>query len=233
MQIKVSKGVEYITEPMKRKYGLTDYTDKNLPCVFAGFYYTSDFEDIKNHKGQKIALWCGSDAKNCRAEYLKGAKNIAMSRCVQNTLLKKGIVSEVHNVTPTESFFAPTKRGSKIYMYTDGTAKYGSHLDLRLPFEVMQAHKGTYSKAQLFDVYRDCFINLRLTTHDGLPNTNLEMGMLGRRSIFNGDIPHSIPWRTIDDIREAVMKEYEREDDTEKVAKDISEYIKTDYSWMQ
>jgi hypothetical protein len=57
-------------------------------------------------------------------------------------------------------------------------------------------------------VYSQCFLNLRLTPHDGCPNTNIEMGLMGRRSIYNGDLPASIPWTSVDDICQNIMLEY-------------------------
>jgi hypothetical protein len=34
------------------------------------------------------------------------------------------------------------------------------------------------------------------------------MGLLGRRSIYNGDIPLSIKWAGVDDICKSIMQEY-------------------------
>jgi hypothetical protein len=74
--------------------------------------------------------------------------------------------------------------------------------------EVIRAKYGQYNKNELKNIYKRCFLNLRLTTFDGTPHTNVEMGLMGRRSIFNGTLPHSIGWSGVDDICQNIMKEY-------------------------
>ena len=73
---------------------------------------------------------------------------------------------------------------------------------------IIRAGYDTFTKEELVDVYSQCFLNLRLTPHDGCPNTNIEMGLMGRRSIYNGDLPASIPWKSVDDICQSIMREY-------------------------
>jgi hypothetical protein len=34
------------------------------------------------------------------------------------------------------------------------------------------------------------------------------MGLMGRKSIFNGNLPNSIKWNSVDDIYQNIMKEY-------------------------
>ena len=48
---------------------------------------------------------------------------------------------------------------------------------------------GAYTKRELYDIYKDCFVGVRLTEHDNMALSCVEMGLMGRYSIFNGNIP--------------------------------------------
>jgi hypothetical protein len=85
-----------------------------------------------------------------------------------------------------------------------------------VPYTIIRAGSDTFTREQLVDVYAQCFVNLRLTPHDGCPNTNIEMGLMGRRSIYNGDLPCSIRWNTVDDICQSIEREYLRRDKNNK-----------------
>ena len=60
------------------------------------------------------------------------------------------------------------------------------------------------------------------------------MGMLGRRSIFNGDSPSSIPFKNIDDIVENVKKEYANRhvDDIKEVSDSVKDYLNIGDQWL-
>jgi hypothetical protein len=57
------------------------------------------------------------------------------------------------------------------------------------------------SNDELIKKYQQCFIAIRLTNHDGIANSVLELGSLGIKTIYN-DIkcPASLPYSSIDDI---------------------------------
>jgi len=57
------------------------------------------------------------------------------------------------------------------------------------------------------EFYKRSFIGLRLTQHDGLPNTVIELGLMGRRCIYNGDLINAINWRNIQDIIKIINTE--------------------------
>jgi hypothetical protein len=60
------------------------------------------------------------------------------------------------------------------------------------------------------------------------------MGLMGRRSIFNGKIPHSIKWKGIEDICQSIMSEYEtRHEDNIQIAKDIYNYISIGKTFLE
>jgi hypothetical protein len=65
----------------------------------------------------------------------------------------------------------------------------------------------TLPHEEMPSIYSQCFLGLRLTMHDGLPNSVLEMGLMGRRSVYNGDIPGAIPYTSFNGIVDAIQKE--------------------------
>lgn len=60
---------------------------------------------------------------------------------------------------------------------------------------------------QMSRMYDQCFMGVRLTPHDGLPNTVVELGLMGRRCIWNGDLPNAIAWKNDNDIVDAIRME--------------------------
>jgi hypothetical protein len=52
------------------------------------------------------------------------------------------------------------------------------------------------------------------------------MGLMGRKSIYNGDLPHSIRWEGIDDICESILNEYNHRHIADSVSKDFYNFVK-------
>jgi hypothetical protein len=92
-----------------------------------------------------------------------------------------------------------------------------------------------YTRKNLMDVYRRCFYCLRLTEHDGLPNSVVEMGLMGRKSIYNGETPHSIKWNknSINKIIEEIEKESTKIGTTQQfISSDMKKYIDINDEWL-
>ena len=84
------------------------------------------------------------------------------------------------------------------------------------------------------EIYKSSFIGLRLTPHDGLPETVLEMGMMGRRCVWNGDFPGCYRWETEQDIIDAILKERENIGKTNyKLVEDINNYMEQGNDWLK
>jgi hypothetical protein len=57
------------------------------------------------------------------------------------------------------------------------------------------------SNDELINKYQQCFIAIRLTNHDGIANSVLELGSLGIKTIYNDSkCPAALPYNSIDDI---------------------------------
>ncbi len=49
---------------------------------------------------------------------------------------------------------------------------------------------------------------------------------MGRKSIYNGSLPHSIKWTDVDSICQSILIEYEnRNNDNKQVSKDFIKFI--------
>lgn len=242
--IKFSGSMSFFKDRVIEKYGLKPVTSLTQPCVLWGAYTKADYDFIRLHKAPVILVFRGADAtqiKKFNKNLLKiPVKVYAPGIFVSNTLTKYGVDHEILPLTGCPIDIDVEPRGDHIYHYGNikGTSYYGNHLlegiEKRTGLKVIKAHKNTYTREGLFDVYRQCFIGLRLTLHDGLPNTVLELGMMGRRSIYNGDIPHSISWQGINDICDSIMQEYKHGDkDNERISRDIKNHINIGKEWLK
>jgi hypothetical protein len=228
----------------QKRYGFTDYIDRSAHLTMFGMYREDDFDTLRGHNGFVTVVWQGMDAREINPDWLPFLRSfhvdhISISHCITESLNGYGIESKYIPVSATSANCYPVKRGNSIYLYHSDDSEssrdyYGTHfipeIEARTGLRVQTATLGEYSKAALRRLYADCFINLRLTQYDGCPNTNLEMGLLGRRSIFNGHIPHSIPWQNIDDICASIMAEYERRHEpNDHISNDIAEFLNINF----
>lgn len=230
----------YISESLngldfKSKYGLSDYSDPLSPLVIFGMYREEDLKEFLSHIGPLTLVWQGMDAKELQwGDQIKGkeCQHYAISSWIQKSLNDYGIVSTYAPISATQGKANNIPRGNSIYFYTSRLSKesaeyYGEPLadevQRRTGLNLIKATYDLYTKNQLRSIYQECFINLRLTSYDGCPNGNLEMGLLGRKSVFNGDIPGSIRWRNIDEICNAVKEEYYRRGEDNQHIADLTD----------
>ena len=68
-------------------------------------------------------------------------------------------------------------------------------------------HIRSYSKSELHKIYSSCFIGIRLTKHDGISATVQEMGLLGIKTIHNGNSPSCINYTNYDSIIQKINEE--------------------------
>jgi hypothetical protein len=240
MQAHVSESLSGLD--FKGKYGLTDYENCREPLVIFGMYRPDDLDIFTFHKGELIVVWQGMDSKDLLYEWqlklrAKMAKHYSISHWIKNSLDFYGIPNELKYISATIANLEPCRCGNSIYFYSsnlshESASYYGEdmieEISERTGLNVIRTYHGLHTKDELIEIYKECFINLRLTTYDGCPNTNLEIGLMGRRSIFNGDIPHSIPWGSVDDIVYNVIKEYNNRhifDNQKIVHDDISNFL--------
>ena len=231
----ISESLEGLDQDLIRKYNLRDYTDDTEVLGVFGMYREEDFQKLIDHKGDCIVVWFGSDAKDLPSVWiaeLSKHMHVAISTHVQNSLSARGLRSIYLPINATIADEWPyTKRGDKIYWYyNEGCPEfYGSEyiaeIEKLIKIPIIKAQYDTFTREQLYDIYSQCFLNLRLTPHDGCPNTNLQMGLMGRKSVYNGDLPHSIGWTDVDDICDAIIREYANRHKPDSVSKDFFNFV--------
>lgn len=245
-QGRLSKGVGNFK--FLEKYGLSEYVNFKKPAIFFGCYkYPQDFSTIINHKALGIIVWCGADSYRVGSEKLKAIKekkniqHIAISRFIEKTLRHAGISFKRLPINPSENIVNPQPLGDSIYCYAPKFRYdyYGGKIINELK-ELLLDEKFIitssciqYPKEQLIELYKKSFIGLRLTKYDGLPNTVIELGLMGRRCIFNDNIPNAIHWWTIQDIIRIIKVEKLKIEQTNtQLAKTMFNFLNIDDSWL-
>lgn len=238
----ISKSLAGLEDKFRKKYSLTDYVDSNSPVAIFGMYRNEDIEMLSNHRSEAIVIWQGMDARNINPKWVNILKNkvhehYAISHWISDSLKKHGLKHKILPISATipSDQLKSCPRGDSVYIYSSDLSiesgrYHGDHfikeIRRRTKLNVIRATLQSYSWVELIEVYKKCFINLRLTPHDGCPNTNLEMGLMGRRSVFNGDLPHSIKWKGIDDICGSIISEYKiRHENNSRISEDIRNFV--------
>jgi len=244
MQIHYSGAVKALGKKFAKKYNLKPYTNARKPVVIFGLFGHKDYRVLRKHKSKCIVLFRGSDALKIgreEAEIIKRKNPVvyAIGGFISEDLKKWDIPHKILPLSPTVPNIPCQPRGDKIYCYIkrDGGVKYNQKLAQevsdRTGIDIIFTKFKQYSRSELMEVYKQCFIGLRLNEHDGLPNTVLELGLMGRRSIYNGGIPESIPWSGVEDICENVLLEYKnRHEPNESISKSIKNYLNVGNEWM-
>ena len=244
--LRISKAVKFFEERWKTKYDLVslDSIQVNEPVFMVGLYNNKpDYEFIKKYKGPILLRWCGSDAKSLRKDKVdliksfKNIKHISISRFISKRLKYFGIDFIELPLTSTNINLNPAPLGDSVYFY--GGSKHGEEfvgeIERRTGLNIIKTKLDTYSKEELLEIYERCFIGLRFTKFDGLSNTVLELGLMGRKCIYNGGLPHNIEWDGIDDICENIMKEYENREKTDynKISQDFKKFLDIGDDWLK
>ncbi len=247
-QAHISRNVRFFKDKFLKKYGLVEMHNSSSPLVMFGLYNENDYQILKAHKGFVIVVWCGSDGSrltDARALLLKQQAHkiqhiVTHDFCAMD-LKQKGIPNLSIPITPITERIAPVPLGNFIYHYGNGADnfygdEYLPEIERRTGLHVIQTTKNTYDKETLLTkIYPKTFIGLRLTKHDGVPTTVIEMGMMGRKCIFNGSVPHNIRWKGIDDICENIMTEYEKRKDANytQISQDVHAFVDVGTDWLK
>jgi hypothetical protein len=243
-QAYISASVGSFADLFRSKYELEKYTDRRKPTVMFGMYKKEDFTAYLAHQSDIIVVWCGSDSmwlNTHNAAILKSKPNTvhyAMGKFLSDDLKKFNIPHTIKPINPSNHNLNTVPRGHKCYSYgIKDWGFYGLHRVQRvcdaLHMEYTLASYDTFCRDEILKVYTDSFLGLRLTTHDGLPNTVIELGLMGRMCIYNGDLPNCIPWTGDADIRENMLKEYvNRHEPNKHIGDAMKEYLNISDNWL-
>jgi len=239
---RVSNSIKLFKKEYLSKFKLLDCYDIFRPVVFFGMYDDADYKAFSQYNSKIIVVWCGSDTMFInpeRAKILKtkDATHIVKSEFMSADLNKYKIPHKILPISWQRFNLTAVPRGHRIFHYGIGKAygiQYIPEIEKRTGFEVVVTNATMYSKERLYEIYKSCFIGLRLTLHDGLPNTVIELGMMGRRCLYNGGIPNAIKWNGINDIVHSILSEYKNREisDEDDVEKAVKNYINIGEEWL-
>ena len=184
--------------------------------------------------------------KMISAANLPNVRHISRSECLSNDFNIIGLRYKFARVSPViPEYFPQVPLGNCVYCYgaLRNSEKYGGdwieQLKKDLPhiqfIDRCLEHETTISYGKMHTTYEKCFIGLRLTKHDGLPNTVLEMGLMGRKCVYNGDLPNAVPYNTYDDVKNIIEREYKNRGEPSHVglAEKTRKLLDISDDWLQ
>ena len=226
-----SKGVSVFKKRIKKKYNLKDYYDINKPCFFFGMYSNEDLNTIKNHKSLRIIIWCGEDTNKVsqisiqtinEVKLLKNIIHLTKSKSTYKNLRFHNIdnILTDYNVVDTSIFkhIPINKLGNNVLIF-NGQSEGREHIynekiytDVvkNLPqFNYIYSNKLNLEWEKMPDIYKQCFIMLRLTSNDGNANSVQECKAMGIPSVHNQS-NYGLKWSNSKDVIEHILNEYKR-----------------------
>jgi len=254
VQLYTSPALKFFKKAMLKKFQLTEVNFDNHKdkCIFFGIYTSDDLINMLKFKGEKIYIPGGSDIhrnlivknniKNIEKQHIK---IFCQSKHIYNTVLKfyPKQLTYLNPITPVfiNDFYKPFNvKGKYIYIYTSqntdvqlnvyGKKFYTEVIDkLSHKYNFIIATHATYENIQ--KVYEKCFVGLRLTTLDGLGATNIELGLMGIKSISNNISPNCLSWKNVDDIIYHIENESKNIGKTDyKLAVDVKNFISVEHN---
>lgn len=247
----MSKSQRKVFNGFMKKFSLKSYKDSCSPAVF---YSCWGIRNLVKHRSLAIVVWRGTDIVKTKHKlnYIKNMKNVyhvAISSFIMKDLDEAGIPYKFIPLTGADmSIFKPEPLGDEIYTYipnlynskSSGKYKFRYNYNLvkkikkKCKFKInIATERDQYTRKQMVGIYKRCFCGLRLTNHDGLPNQVIEMGLMGRRNFYNGNIPGSIKWDNSDVIVENIEKEFKNTGKTNiALSQQIKKFIDIGDNWL-
>ena len=220
-QLYVSDGLIMFKKRFKKKFNLNDYNNLNLPSLFFGCYTTKDLETLSNHNDLKILIWGGED---CNPEHkhskdtldqIKNITNIihlSISKQINKSLKKANILSILVNFNLVDkTLFYPVPKnelGKSIFIFNGqdngrehiyGSTHYKQIIKLLQQYTFIFSNQLNSQWEDMPNIYKKCFIMLRLTSHDGNANSVQECEAMNIPVIHNQS-DYGLKWETVEDI---------------------------------
>lgn len=209
-RIYVSNSLKHFEDRIKKKYNLSNY-NKYFPCLFFGIYDDNDKYFINNHKGNKYIICGGSDLPNVKQ--LQNYQNLiylSISKNIYDRLSEFNLKSVLvkFNLVDNNLFSKIDTYGEKIYIYDGFTKKednyniyglkYINEIKEHLPhYQYIHSSDLNLSYNEMPNIYKQCFIGLRLTNNDGNANTVQEFEAMNIPIVHNIS-DYGLKWKSID-----------------------------------
>lgn len=215
-QFYISDCLKQFEVRFKKKFNLNNYNNINETSIFFGVYNINDIYKIKQHKSHKYIIFGGSDVDyNKSINILKKLNNItflSISHDIENRLNSKNINNIYINFSLLDNnLFKPIQKeelGKCIFIYNgyyknlekNYGKEYYEEVMKKLPnYEYILSNTLNEPYENMPNIYKKCFIILRLTSNDGNANTIQEAEALGIPAVHNQS-EYGLKWKIIDDI---------------------------------
>lgn len=208
-----------------KRYNLKRYYSPDEPAIFFGMYSKLGLNVLSKHRSLAVVIWRGTDiisdkkrlesVINIMSQKKPMIKHVAISSFIKKDLDRVGITYKFIPIGATEvDNIDICPLGDEIYVYAPKTryvfygGDYIDKIKKQCKFKINIADSvNCFTKQELLDIYKKTFIGLRLTKHDGIANQVIEMGVMGRKCVHNGDHPNCIPWKNASTILESIEEE--------------------------
>ena len=212
----ISSALIQFEDRFKNKFNLEKYNNINEPTVFFGIYNKNDINKVIKHKGERYILFGGSDVNYTYAiNKLKKLNNIifiSISKCIHDRLNIHNIDNNLINFSLLDTtIFKPITKeelGNSIFIYNGyyknlehnyGKEYYVQVMKLLPNYNYILSNTLNEPYNNMPNIYKKCFIILRLTSNDGNANTIQEAEALCIPAVHNQS-DYGLKWDTIDDI---------------------------------
>ena len=224
-QAYISKPLHHLKNRFLDKYNLVDFHSFKDPCVFFGMYNNEDINILKRLKNEKFIIWGGTDldmeypdrvAKFNIIKSIPITKHYAISSNMEKRMIKLKLKYEKieFNLINENLFYPITLRENSIFIY-NGFTPGSEHIyneDIyknivkKLPdYNYIYSNTLNLPYENMPDIYKKCFIGLRLTNKDGNANMVQEMNYMNIPVVHNGDEIKSLLWKTESDIIKHIL----------------------------
>ena len=226
-QLYVSNGLKMFEQRFLKKYDLKNYHNIDNPAIFFGVYSNTDLNKLNNHKGLKIIIWGGEDC-NCSNEHSKQTLNeekfilncihLSISESIFKSLKSSNISSIIidFNLVDNNIFYPIPKNelGNKIFIFNGqskgreiiyGEIFYKEVVSKLTNYEFIYSNNLNIKWEEMPNIYKQCFIVLRLTQHDGNANSVQECQSMNIPVVHNHS-DYGLKWKTVNDIINFIEK---------------------------
>jgi glycosyltransferase involved in cell wall biosynthesis len=219
----VSESLSHLKTRFLQKFNLLQRKSSNHKCLFFGLYTQNDINIFNNQK-EKYIMWGGTDLdqrfdnrKDNLNRILKNdiRKHYSISDCISNRLKDLGISYERVDLDLTDMnhFNRIILGGDSIFVY-NGFKKGNEYIYGKQIYEKLSNYKFIFSNelqidnSKMYDIYKKCFIGLRLTKYDGNANSVLEMKHMNLPVICNSSYDNCLNWKNIQDIKNHINNNF-------------------------
>jgi hypothetical protein len=235
---------------LMQKYDLKKVNDINKPCLFFGCYGNTQILKALSFADHSpiIIWWSGGDMRHFKnqPDLIKEMKlrtnitHVATVNFIERNLVELNIpYKKVPLFSHPINNFSVSQLGNSIYIYKPKSNIYcpvGIYERIKsefknIPFIEAQSHL-QYTQSELMEIYRRSFLAIRLTKHDGLAHTACEIGLMGKKIIWNGDTPNAIGYQNEDDILIQIENVVKEKYNTFVIAKKMYDYLNVGEDWL-